>query len=320
MDEFSLIEIYFAPLAGEGAVGLKDDAAFLAPPPGHTLVVTTDAIAEGVHYLGSEPPGLIAQKLLRVNLSDLAAKGAAPWGCFLSLVLPQQADENWIAGFASGLAEDLRAFGFALFGGDTTRSTGPASFSATLLGLVPEGEARMRRGAEAGDWLCVTGTLGDAGLGLLLLQSTITLPGTAGDFLRQRYFLPSPRLGFRDALRKHATAAMDLSDGIAQDASHLALASGVALVIEEARLPLSAPARAALASYPAHARLPLHGGDDYEILCTLPERSFAALADAAIAAGTTLTAIGRVERGRGVRILDAGGNPVNLEKSGWQPF
>lgn len=290
MDEFSRIATYFAPLAtAKGALGLTDDAAYLTVPAGEQLVITVDTLVEGIHFAGDEPAPKIAQKALRVNLSDLAAKGATPLGYFLSLSLPTTCDEHWIADFCQGLAHDQKTYSLSLLGGDSTASKQGVVISITAIGST--GHMVRRSGAQVGDVLFVTGTIGDAALGLKAAQDEL-----ADAFLLSRYHLPQPRVAFADAIRTHATAALDVSDGLLQDASHLAKQSAVALEIALDALPLSQQAIAYGDN--CEARLALAtGGDDYEILFTAPSASTEALTAAAVDAGIALTAIGQCKHG-----------------------
>lgn len=300
MDEFSRIASYFAPLAAkaEGAFGLTDDAAVVTVPQGQQLVVTQDTLMEGVHFLGAEPPKLLAQKALRVNLSDLAAKGATPLGYFLSLSLPPRCDDAWVEAFCLGLAEDQQSYGITLMGGDSTTSMHGVAITVNAQGLTPR--IIRRNGAKTGDVLFVTGTIGDAALGLQVAQGQ--LPHQAE--LLQRYHLPQPRIGFAAAIRDHASAALDISDGLLQDARHLATQSGVGLDIALEALPLSAPASSHAQDADSLLRLAT-GGDDYELLFTAPETQTAALHRAAEDAGIRLTAIGRCVAGKDINISHA---------------
>ncbi len=280
--EFRLIEL-FEPLAAPGALHLADDAAIFKPPPGRELVVSTDAIVQGVHFLPNDPPGLVARKLLRVNLSDLAAMGAVPLHYLLTVSVPRGTGAAWFAAFAAGLATDQARFGLSLLGGDTTSTPGPISLSATIIGHVAPGCALRRTGARPGDGLWVTGTIGDGALGLLALRGQLADPdGT----LANRYHLPQPRLGL--PLHGIVSAAMDVSDGLLQDAGHLARAAACAVKIEPALVPLSASARAA-------NRLPdcLTGGDDYELLLAVRDTNAENLLATCQAGGVPVTRIGR---------------------------
>jgi thiamine-monophosphate kinase len=320
--EFDLIRHYLAPLAkaAPGALDLQDDAALVKPPKGCELVVTADALVAGVHFLADDPPDLVARKLLRVNLSDLAAMGlvTAAW--------PGDTEEAWVAGFAEGLAADQETFGIALLGGDTTSTPGPLSLSLTALGAVPEGRALKRSGAQAGDLVFVSGTIGDSALGLAALDGRLTGPSAgARDYLNGRYRLPRPRLALGQALVEGglAHAAIDVSDGLVADLGHVCAASGVAGEIEASRIPLSGTARAALdgrAGEPeALARLAT-GGDDYELAITIAPESTAAMATLGRDLGLPLTRIGRITAGEGVRLLAPDGAEIDTGAGGWTHF
>ena len=307
MDEFGIIAKYFAPLAGEGALGLTDDAALLSPRPGHDLVITTDAIAEGVDFFGFDPAGSIAQKALRVNLSDLAAKGAAPAHYLLNLSLPQTVTPDWLAGFAAGLAQDQQAFGITLLGGDTSATDGALAIAVTAFGYVPQGLMIRRSGAKPGDHVYVTGTIGDSGGGLAIFRrEKHTLTDAQRDALIARYRVPQPPVEFADRLRAIASASVDISDGLIADLGHLASASRVRIVVEGERVPLSDPLRA-LWGEGALLRA-VTAGDDYQIAFTAPP-------------GLTgpFTCIGRVEAGQGVS-LTINGRETALPKPGYRHF
>ncbi|ACL62277.1 thiamine-phosphate kinase [Methylobacterium nodulans] len=298
--EDELIARYFAPLAGPGGLGLRDDAAILAPRPGHDLVLTVDAVVAGVHYLPDDPPASIAAKALGVNLSDLAAKGAEPRGFLLTLALADDWDEAWLAAFCTGLSETAARFGCPLLGGDTVRAAGPTLISVTALGEVPTGRMVRRFTAEPGDRLLVSGTIGDAALGLRLRRA----PGWAAGLgeadrqhLADRYLHPHPRLPLAPALLAHARAAMDVSDGLAGDLAKMLRASGASAEVEIPAVPLSPAARAALAADEGLIDPILTGGDDYEILCAVAPERVEAIRDEARRAGITLTPIGRVIAG-----------------------
>jgi thiamine-monophosphate kinase len=314
--EFALIARHFAPLAGEGALGLTDDAALVDPPAGRTLVLAADAMVEGVHFLPEDPPDSVGRKLLRTNLSDLAAMGAEPFGYLLTTALPRSLPEAWIASFAAGLAADQAAFGLRLFGGDTVSTSGPISLSLTILGFVPPGQALLRAGARPGDALWVSGTIGDGVLGLRVGQGRLS-PDAAGHLLR-RYRLPEPRLALGVALRGIARAAMDVSDGLLQDCLHLCRLAGCAAEIEAAAVPLSAPARALLAEDPGLIATLVAGGDDYELLFAAPAEAEAEVRTAAARAGTPVTRIGTFRAGAPAVILrDAAGADITPAALGW---
>ncbi|HEX4111415.1 MAG TPA: thiamine-phosphate kinase [Stellaceae bacterium] len=333
LDEFQRIARFFAPLAGPGALGLKDDVALIDGPAGMQYVLKTDAIVEGIHFFPTDPPRQVAQKLLRVNLSDLAAKGAEPVGYLLTTALTEAQDEAWLAEFAAGLAEDQKNFGLTLLGGDSVRTDGALTLSATAIGRVAAGQALLRGGARPGNAIFVSGTLGDASLGLKILQHKFVAPAKAGaqgkrtspilgprlrgddeNYLIQRYRLPQPRLELGRKLVGLATAAMDISDGLVADLGHLCDASGIAAIVETAHLPMSDAARVLVANDPSLFMLALTGGDDYEILFTAPREVAPKLA------GWDVTEIGRIEAGQGVTVLDGEGKPMRLELAGYTHF
>lgn len=308
-DEFGEIARLFRPLTGgaAGAFELMDDAAVVPARPGFDLVVTKDAVVEGVHVPTGERPDLIARKLLRVNLSDLGAKAAEPFAAFLAIAWPERFSAADRAAFAEGLGEDLRRFGVNLLGGDTVSTPGPLTASLTALGWVPQGRMLRRAGARPGELVLVSGTIGDAALGLGVVRGDVADPAGA---LVERYRLPTPRLDLREALRAHATAAADVSDGLVADAGHIADASGVRLVIDLDRLPLSAAAAEWLQAQPdrgeALVRLAT-GGDDYEVVCTAPDPI------------PGFTVIGRVEPGSGLEAR-VDGQTVATGAGGWRHF
>ncbi|MGH8445650.1 MAG: thiamine-phosphate kinase, partial [Solimonas sp.] len=305
MDEFSLIRRYFADLTpgGEGiALGIGDDCALLQPPAGEQLAITSDTLIAGRHFPVETAARDVGWKALAVNLSDLAAMGARPWTFTLALSLPR-ADAAWLAGFADGLGALAREAGIALVGGDTTR--GPLSITITVLGTVPAAAALRRDGARVGDLVCVTGTLGDAALALCRWQAGAIPANDDARWLRARLDRPTPRLAVGLALRGLATAAIDLSDGLAGDLGHICAASGVGADIELARLPASAAFRAVADAADGAQALQLAGGDDYELCVCIPATR---LADAQRACGDLpLTAIGRIVAGSALRLIDASG-------------
>jgi thiamine-monophosphate kinase len=306
--EDRLIARYFRPLASHpGALGLGDDAAVVTPPPGCDLVLTTDGVIAGVHFFPDDPPEHIGRKALRMNLSDLAAKGARPAGFLMSVALRGEIDEAWIAAFAAGLGEDAARYACPLLGGDTDRTPGPTSVSIAAFGTVPHGKMVRRSTAKVGDSIVVTGTIGDAALGVLLRRDRNDQalrwrpPDAMSNYLQQRYLLPEPRNALAEAVLHHAAAAMDVSDGLAGDLAKLCRASSVATEIDVARVPLSQAARAAVAAEPALIETVLTGGDDYEIVLTLAPEKLPAFGAAAHAAGVAVTEIGRVTAGEGAR-------------------
>jgi thiamine-monophosphate kinase len=321
--EFERIAKFFKPLALEPfALGLTDDAALITPPPGMDLVVTTDTLVAGVHFFVDDPPAAIARKSLRVNLSDLAAKGADPFVYTLVLTLPSSVDDDWLAAFAAALGEDQRAYGIGLVGGDMSATPGPLSITIGAFGLVPSGAMLKRSGARGGDTLFLTGSLGDAALGLLVAKGEATTSPLHAAFLLDRYRHPQPRVSTGRRLRGLATAALDVSDGLLADAAHIGRAGRVDLVIESAALPLSAAARTLVESDFRLFDTIVTGGDDYEILFTAPESVAPALRVVAAETGIAVTAIGEVRRAEGegsVTLLDSFGRPVELGgPGGWR--
>jgi thiamine-monophosphate kinase len=323
--EDALIARYFKPLATDpGAFDLDDDAAILAAQA-DDIVVTTDAIVEGVHYFPEDPPETIGRKALRVNLSDLAAKGATPAGFVLTLAL-RTPDEAWLTPFSRGLGEDALAFACPLLGGDTVSTPGPQMISITAFGRLPAGSMVHRSGAKPGDRVVVTGTIGDAALGLDILRGGTAAAGlgdvtAAKDVLVARYRVPQPRSALATAVRVHASAAMDISDGLAGDLAKLCAASGVSAVIDAPSIPLSEPASALLAHGSIGVGMLVSGGDDYEILCAIPEDSFEAFVAAAALAGIRVTPIGSFIADSSIpRFLDAKGEEVALTRRSYSHF
>jgi thiamine-monophosphate kinase len=321
--EDSLIARFFAPIAGEGALGLKDDAARLSPKPGHDLVLTVDALVERVHFLPEDAPGSIARKALGVNVSDLAAKGADPAGFLLSLALPDEWTERWLAEFADGLGEASREFSCPLLGGDTVKARGPLTLSVTAVGQVPAGRMVLRTTAAAGDVVCVTGTIGDAALGLKLRSAPAWADGLSPQeqgHLADRYLHPRPRHRLAAALRRHANAAVDVSDGLAGDLAKMMRASGVGAVVETDQVPFSGATAKAVGSSPDLLDLALTGGDDYEILCTVPEKNLDSFRKEADRVGITLSVIGRVVSGHDLPVFRINGLERRYDVGSYQHF
>jgi thiamine-monophosphate kinase len=310
--EDEIIAQVFAPLAGAAALGLKDDAALLAPESA-PLVVTTDMIVAGVHFFADDAPGLIAKKALRVNLSDLAAKGAAPIGFLLGLALPGDWTNDWLDAFAAGLAEDARAYRAPLMGGDTGGTPGPLTVSITALGraerFVP------RTGAKPGEAIFVSGPIGDAALGLAIRRDpafAARLSPAARDHLIGRYLLPQPRLDLSAWLAANASAAMDISDGLAGDLAKLGSASGVSAIVDLSAVPLSDSAREAIALDSALFETAITGGDDYEILFSCGDGA---------PSPARASRIGEIVAGDAApNFRDAQGKPVFFKKLSFQHF
>ena len=320
--EERLIARFFKPLATDpGALGLSDDAAFLSAPAGCDLVLKTDAIVGGVHFFTDDAAQAVASKALRVNLSDLAAKGARPLGFLLSLALPKEIGEEWLSGFAEGLRGDSVLFGCPLFGGDTDRTPGPITVSIAMIGSVPTGTMVRRAGAKPGDRVFVSGTIGDSALGVMLRKGKQwKLSDAQRQHLISRYLLPQPRSALAEAIRTHASASMDVSDGLAGDFAKLCRASGVGADIEVARVPLSDAAKAVIASDPAALESALTGGDDYEIVCTVPKARCASFNAAAGATNVAVTEIGEVKAGEGARFLAKNGQPLVFRQASFSHF
>lgn len=325
--EDALIQATFAPLAAgfAGALGLKDDCALLTPPAGMDLVLTTDAVAEGVHFFADDDARDIAWKALAVNVSDLAAKGARPLAYLLALSLPERPEQAWLDGFQTGLEEAQAAFGISLAGGDTDRRPGPLSATVTAIGAVPQGGFVQRGSAKVGDLLFLSGTLGCSALGLLLRRrdrrvADLQLGDEQEGTLVGRYLRPQPRLALAPALSAFASAAMDVSDGLIKDCARLANASGVSARIEGGLVPLSAPALLALDRSPSLFETVLTGGDDYEVLAAVPPDRAAAFCDAAAKGQVPITEIGRLSDGRGVTVTGRDGRPLTIERDGWDHF
>ena len=321
--EFDLISKYFAPLAeGEaGALSLLDDAAVLKPGAGSEFVVTTDAVVAGVHFFPDDPAGAIAQKALRVNLSDLAAKGARPRAYLLTAVFPREVDEAWVRAFAAGLKRDQAAFGMTLIGGDTTATPGPLTLNIVALGEVAQGKMLLRSDARAGDDVWVSGTIGDAFLGLKCLRDEkLGVSDAQRRAVIGRYRLPVPRVAVGQGLIGLATACVDVSDGLVADLGHIAKASKVAIRIEGALVPLSAAANGCLRSGAVSLAELVTGGDDYELAFTAPVGVRAKIEAIESASRVALTRIGKVAEGKGVTVLDDAGRAVALDKAGYTHF
>lgn len=325
--EERLIQGFMARLAAdaEGALALKDDCAILSPEPGHDLVLTTDAVAAGVHFFADDGAADIGWKALAVNVSDLAAKGARPLAYLMALSFPEAPPDAWMEGLVSGLGAAQAAFGCRLVGGDTDRRPGPVTLTITAIGSVARGSFVRRGAAAAGERIYVSGTLGDAALGLALrkdarLAGRWALTEAGARHLIGRYLRPEPRLGLGEALRAHASAAMDISDGLAKDLARLVAIPGLGAEVEVARVPCSPAAKAVLAAAPAQRDSILAGGDDYEILATVPERWTAAFEAAARAGGVPVTCIGNIVARAGVRLHEPDGREVRLATAGYDHF
>jgi len=326
-DEDGLIARYFRPLAtAPGAARLLDDAASYRAPDGYELILTTDAIVAGVHFFADDPPDAVARKALRVNLSDLAAKGAAPAGYLLTIALTEDWSEDWLESFCEGLSSDQEEFGISLYGGDTVRTPGPLFISVTAFGLTPEGRVPRRTKATVGQKLYVTGTVGDAALGLKIrldgtLKSRWGLNAAETEHLLDRYLLPEPRLKAAALVAEFATAAMDVSDGLAGDLGRMCAASEVGAVLDAGRVPLSAAARKAVETDPSALPSVLTGGDDYEVLATVDADRAADFERAAKTAGVAMTEIGQIVAPFSGRVrVERAGQTLALDRLAFRHF
>jgi thiamine-monophosphate kinase len=326
-DEDGLIARYFRPLAtAAGADRLMDDAATYRPPAGFEQVLTTDAIVAGVHFFPEDPPGAVAQKALRVNLSDLAAKGAAPAGYLLTIALNDEWTEDWLAAFCAGLAADQDEFGISLYGGDTVKTPGPFFVSVTAFGLTPEGRVPRRTKAKAGQKLYVTGTIGDAALGLKIrlddsVRTKWGLNIADAEHLVQRYLLPQPRVEAAALVAEFSPAAMDISDGLAGDLARMCSASDIGAVLDAGQVPLSAAAKKAIEADPSALTAVLTGGDDYEVLAAIDADRAPAFEAAALRAGVGFTLIGETVPAFAGRVrIERGGHPLALDRLAFRHF
>lgn len=314
MGEFDFIARHFRPLAGPGAMELRNDGATMALPAGEELVLSSDTMVEGLHFLPDDPAGTIARKLLRCNLSDLAAMGSRPRHYMLNVSVPpgRHYDEAWFTEFAAGLAADQKQYDISLLGGDTTGSPSPLMLNVTILGSVRRGQVLRRDGARAGDGVWITGSLGRAALGLQIRLGKLA---TGDASLVEAYRIPTPRTGL--SLYGIVSAAMDISDGLLQDSGHIAEESGVAITLFEEKLPLVPEVAAHMTT---HREIILLGGDDYELLLTCPAASEDALQAHCRQHGVPLTKVGMVTEGEGVTMLDRQHAPINFSRTGWQHF
>jgi thiamine-monophosphate kinase len=324
--EDRLIATYFRPIATHpGAFDLADDAAAIAPPPGCDLVLKTDGVISGVHFFPDDPADAVARKALRINLSDLAAKGATPLGFLLSIGLPAGMSPDWLKDFARGLREDAEHYRCPLLGGDTDRTLGNITVYIAALGTVPHGTMVRRKGARPGDLVVATGTIGDAALGLLLRQDAAAaarwnLDAAMREHLLSRYLLPQPRNAIAEVLRRHASAAMDVSDGLAGDLAKLCRVSSVGADIAVAYVPLSPAARHAVAAEPTLIETVLTGGDDFEVIATVAPDQFDALHREAGAAGVAVTEIGTIAAGQGAQFRTRDGRVLSFKRASYSHF
>jgi len=323
-DEFDLIAKYFAPLSGEGSFGLLDDAALLPIPDDKKLVVTQDALAADVRFFSDDLPRLIAKKALRVNISDLVAKGSIPFAYSLALGLGEDWNEKWIAAFAKGLTEDQAGFDMVLTGGDTYKSPGGTTISITAFGLVDAEGYTSRLGAIAGDAIFVTGTIGDAALGLKLKQGKIDsriFGKHEKSFLQERYLLPQPTSMMAPVIAEFASASMDISDGFVGDLEKLCKASNVGAKINLAKVPMSAPVSKIVQILPEHIQTALTGGDDYELLFTVPQILVTEFRAATYLLPISISKIGVVNDAKdSVMMLNDDGSQLSFENTSYKHF
>lgn len=322
-DEFKTISKYFAPLsaAESGAFNLTDDAAVIEPPEGQSLVVTTDALVAGVHFLPNDPPADIAAKLLRVSLSDLAAMGAKPAHYSLSLAVSSDLTEDWLSAFSAGLALDQKEFGVTLIGGDTVSAAGPLTLSLTAMGYVEKGKALRRSEAQIGDDIWVSGTIGDGALGLLIANEKMNdLAADKREYLLMRYRRPLPQLTLGQKLIGHARGTIDISDGLIADLGHICETSNVGANIQITAIPLSEAAKEALEMDPKILDLVLGGGDDYELLFTA-DASFETMSKSVVSeVGVALTKIGTITKGTAIRLFYENGSEHRIDQTGFTHF
>jgi thiamine-monophosphate kinase len=325
MNEFEFISEYLSGLAGPEALELKDDTAVWNPPAGQDVILTSDTLVEGVHYPIGKFDGQIAHTLMAVNLSDLTAKGADPVGYLLNLTLSDTISPRELKDFCSGLESFQAEYGVPLWGGDTTRTTGPTVLSITMMGIVPSGTMVLRSGARPGDVLCVTGCIGEGYLGLKVQQKQIEAEFSESELSHwlDAYQTPKPPFKLRRLVRSHANAALDVSDGLIADAGHLAQASGVKLNIDLHKTPVSGPTLKWLRTQKDEtaARIALAtGGDDYQVLMSTAPDSFETFKQKAAELDVPITKIGTVTKGEGVDVLDADGTRIPIEKPGYTHF
>lgn len=315
MDEFAIIEKYFRPLArrAKGSLQLASDTAFYVPPKGETLILTADAMVEGVHFLPSENPQTVARRLLRVNLSDLAAAGAKPQGYLLSLI-GGKISPAWLRRFAAGLTADQKRFGIALYGGDTASGSKTLCLSLTAFGTAPSGKSLTRGGAKPGDLVCVSGVIGDGWLGLQAARQRRKSKALT------RYLLPEPRLALGRALLGVASAAADVSDGLVADVGHILEASGVGATLALDRVPLSRQGRAYAGGSAARKLQLCAGGDDYELAFTIPRRNLRRLSLISKRLKLPIAVVGEISARRGLKVVNGKGLQVPVRASGYRHF
>ena len=325
MNEFDFIHTYLAGLAGPEGLELRDDVAVWSPPVGKDAVISTDALVEGVHFPTGKFDSQLAQKLIRSNVSDIVAKGADPLGYVLSLTLNEQITQAQLGDFCQGLANDQHKYGLKLWGGDTTRTSGPIVLSVTIIGTVSAGKVVKRSTAQPGDILCVTGTIGEPHLGLKFASNQMdsaTSEKHRKDWL-QAYHVPNPPYGLRHSIRSCASAALDVSDGLIADAGHLAKASNISLTLNLFDMPISPASTDWVARQddPTHAMTALAtGGDDYQVLLTVNPVKCDELLSISTTCDIKLTKVGSVDKGEGIKVLDKKGRSLAIDKPGYTHF
>lgn len=327
MTEFDFIRNHLAPLAGPEGLGLRDDAALLTPPSGHDLVITKDTLVEGVHFPRGMYGAAVAERLLRTNLSDLAAKGAAPLGYLLSIAVPPTMNGEMMGAFAKGLAAVQESYPpLVLYGGDTVKIAGPLVVTATVIGRVPTGKMIMRSGASSGEDVWVSGFIGEGYMGLKHVQSQKIDPPPTGEALwrwEEAYLRPEPRLKLGGFLRNVATAAADISDGLVADAGHIALASDIKIEFDLASVPLTTGTYLWANGQEDRLKAKLDiitAGDDYELVFTARPEQRELITHAAEKLEQPLSRIGRTGEGQGVVVLGYDGEAIAVASKGYQHF
>ena len=322
LSEFDIIKRYFTPLANnEFSLGLADDVAKFSVNSECELVFTKDVCVAGVHFFHNDPPETIGRKALRVNISDLVAKGAQPIGYFMGIGLPVDWEENWLRNFCDGLSEDQKLFGISLLGGDTVHSPNNLFISITAIGKINPGAMCQRNTAQVGDLVYVTGTIGDSFLGCRILGKQLELADRTDTlYLTNRYLLPEPRANAIDFIQKFATASLDISDGLIADLNHLCVASGVGAEIDLNLVPVSSSVERAIKNDYAILTEIITGGDDYEVLFTIPVAKREESEIVAKNCKLQVTNIGKITAGNKLRVLESDGSEIAIPKMGFQHF
>ena len=322
MKEFKKIKKFFSPLAKSRINGtsLDNDAALLELSSLKNLVVTTDTLVEKIHFGLTDNPCLIAKKLMRINLSDLAAMGSSPLAYLLNLALPKKVTDQWLGRFTLGLKEDQKKYNIFLAGGDTVATTGPIVLSLTAFGFNQKGLYHKRSGAKEGDFIFVSGTVGDSALGLISIKKELKIPKKDREFLIQKYFLPEPRISLGEKLLTIASSAIDVSDGLAQDINHICMSSGIGAQLFFSKLPISSSAKLLLKNYPKFKKKILNGGDDYEIVFTASSELEKKIETLSKKTRIKITKIGVMTRAKRFKILDHQNHEIKIKHLGYQHF